>query len=65
MISTDSMMRKARVKPQFGCAVSAASTAGKVLNMAMIAAAARLAKGLSSFMAAIVETRIHTAVAQK
>ncbi|MGH8717350.1 MAG: hypothetical protein ACREV0_00145 [Burkholderiales bacterium] len=58
-------MRKARVKPQFGCAVFAASAAGKVFNIAMTAAAARLARGLSWFMAAIVKARIRAAVTQK
>jgi len=56
-------MRRARVKPQFG-AVFAASAAGKVFNMALSAAAARLAKGLSWFMDAIVEARVLAAVTQ-
>lgn len=63
MISTDSMMRKARVNPQFG--VFAASVVGKVFNMAMTAAVARLANGLSWFMAAIVKSRIRGPVTQK
>lgn len=65
MISTDSIIRKARVKPQFGCAVFVASAAGKVFNIAMTAAAARLAKGLSWFMTAIVEARVREAVTHK
>ncbi|MGH8771364.1 MAG: hypothetical protein ACREV2_09335 [Burkholderiales bacterium] len=53
------------MKPQFGCAVFAASAAGKVFNIAMTATAARLAKGLSWFMTAIVEARIREAVTRK